>query len=311
MNFKMMIAGLLTYLPGVNHSMKGTGGTISARYCYSVWLRHLVMAEANGLNAFPKLVAELGPGDSLGIGLSALISGCNKYYAMDVVVHANNNNNLIVFDELVDLFKNRAPIPNEDEFPRVKPYLKSYAFPEHILTEERLQHALESSRLQRIRESICTSNAVDSLIRYKVPWDGENVIEHGTIDMVYSQAVLEHVNDLKKTYHSMSKWLNPLGFISHQIDLKSHGTSKDWNGHWKYSDLEWMLIKGKRPFLINRIPHSSHIELLQKEDFEIVCDQKIRSESNISQVNLSSKFKSISDSDLTTSGTFIQAVKIN
>jgi hypothetical protein len=42
----------------------GSQGT-EGRYCYSVWLRHLVSAAANGLNCSPKAVAELGPGDSL------------------------------------------------------------------------------------------------------------------------------------------------------------------------------------------------------------------------------------------------------
>ena len=31
------------------------------------------MAKANGLNPYPEVVAELGPGDSLGTGLAALI----------------------------------------------------------------------------------------------------------------------------------------------------------------------------------------------------------------------------------------------
>ena len=40
-------------MPGVNQLReKGTGGTNSARYCYSIWLRPLVMAKKNGLNPF-------------------------------------------------------------------------------------------------------------------------------------------------------------------------------------------------------------------------------------------------------------------
>jgi len=83
MKLKQLIFGMATFVPGIYQlRAKGTGGTDSARYCYSVWLRHLVMAKRNGLNPYPRIVAELGPGDSLGIGLAALISGCDKYFAL-------------------------------------------------------------------------------------------------------------------------------------------------------------------------------------------------------------------------------------
>ena len=39
------------------------------------------------------------------------------------------------------------------------------------------------------------------------------------MDFLYSQAVLEHVEDLDNTYKAMQKWLKPSGFISHTIDL--------------------------------------------------------------------------------------------
>lgn len=43
------------------------------------------MAYKNGLPVHPDTVAGLGPGDSLGFGLAALISGADKYFAFDVV----------------------------------------------------------------------------------------------------------------------------------------------------------------------------------------------------------------------------------
>ena len=82
--FISLIKGMGTYLPGITRFIQkksgATVGTSSARYCYSVWLRHLVIAYKNGFVEHPKVVAELGPGDSLGIGLSALISGADAYY---------------------------------------------------------------------------------------------------------------------------------------------------------------------------------------------------------------------------------------
>ena len=40
MNARSMLSGIATYLPGATR-VRATGGTDSARYCYSVWLRHL------------------------------------------------------------------------------------------------------------------------------------------------------------------------------------------------------------------------------------------------------------------------------
>ena len=90
---------------------------------------------------------------------------------------------------------------------------------------------------------------------------------------------------------------------------RCHGTASEWNGHWTYSDMTWKIIKGARAYLINREPHSAHITMLEKEDFKILCDKKVRSKSKISRKSLTRRFSDISDDDLTTSGAFIQAVK--
>ena len=310
MNYKQLIYGIATFVPGINqYHAKGTGGTGSARYCYSVWLRHLTTAKSNGLNPYPKIVAELGPGDSLGVGLAALISGCDKYFAFDVVEHANTERNLEIFDKLVALFKNRTAIPGNDEFPLLKPYLEKYDFPSDILDDNMLRHVLEKSRIEKIRDVIVAPQRNDSPIQYRVPWYDASVLEKGSVDMIYSQAVLEYVDDLRNTYKAMRSWLKPNGYISHQVDFKGHEIADEWNGCWAYSDFMWKFIKGKRPYFLNREPHSTHIAILKEEGFRVVCDKTIKSKSNLTKVTLAPRFQSLSDDDLTTSGAFIQAVK--
>jgi len=310
MKFRLLIAGLLTHIPIFKkHFVKEPGGSVSARYCYSVWLRHLVLADKNGLRTHPKTIAELGPGDSLGTGLAALISGVEEYYAFDIVEYANIQRNLEIFDELITLFKNKEDIPDEKEFPKVKPYLDNYTFPSHLFTDEHLKKALDNKRLDKIKNSVLNPNDETSIITYKVPWYNSDILKPESIDIIFSQAVLEHVDDLKYTYATMREWLKPNGFISHQIDFKSHGYANEWNGHWTYSDFLWKLIRGIRPYLINREPHSTHIEILKEVGFEIVCDQVIKSKSTITREKLARKFKNISDDDLIISGAFIQAKK--
>ena len=119
---------IISYIP---LKIIGTGGSNNARYCYSVWLRHLISLKSNCDDfVIPKVVGELGPGDSIGIGIAALISGADKYYALDVIKFANPKRNLKIFEDLVELFKKQADIPSEKEFPDLHPYLNSYEFPE-------------------------------------------------------------------------------------------------------------------------------------------------------------------------------------
>jgi len=306
---KQLIKGLATFIPGAYSifSRRRTGGTESARYCYSVWLRHLTMSGSNGLSTNPKIIAELGPGDSIGIGLAALISGAEKYYAFDIVNYANVQKNIEIYDELVSLFKNREDIPGEDEFPGVVPYLSSYTFPSHILNDDRLNAALDDHRLEVIRQSIKDVNTSGSMIQYKVPWYDSSIIEKGSIDMIFSQAVLEHIDELSFTYEKMYSWLKPNGFMSHSIDFKAHGSTNEWNAHWTYSDFTWSLIKGKRTYLINRLPHSQHIKLMNEAGFTVVCDVTNQLPSRINSRDLAPRFRNMQQDDLITSSAFIQS----
>ena len=64
MNTMKIIKGLATYVPGLMRIRReNSRGSVCSRYCYCVWLRHLVLAHRNGLEVPPAAVAELGPGD--------------------------------------------------------------------------------------------------------------------------------------------------------------------------------------------------------------------------------------------------------
>lgn len=303
---KAVLAGLATYLPGYDYA-RGTGGTDSARYCYSVWLRHLILANEAVGTGVPAVVAELGPGDSIGIGLAALLCGAEKYYALDVVPYTDLRSNLRIFDELVGLLERREPLPGDSEFPLLYPKLRSYEFPAQLLDVQHLRRALQPQRVAQIRSSLQHADATDSRIVYKAPWAEQSVIENDCVDMIYSQAVLEHVQELPVVYAAMSRWLKPDAVMSHQIDYQCHGKAKVWNGHWTYSDLVWKLIVGRRPYLLNRQPHSEHVALLRAAGFRIVTETRVHSESTLRSRDLASGFRGLSAQDLTTSGAFLVA----
>src|SRR5437870_3647895 len=246
---KALLVGLLTYLPGFRTiaRRRGGGGTASPRYCYSVWLRHLVMAAEAGLPTSLSTVAELGPGDSVGVGLAALLSGADRYWALDLVSYASPERNLAIFDGLVDLFNQRAPIPDEVEFAEIQPTLNVYHFPANTLTEERLTLALAPARQRRLRTAVRALGVEsgDGPLSYMVSWQDAASLRPSSVDALFSQAVLEHVDDLPATYRAMHAWLKPGGYMSHQIDFRSHGMTKVWNGHWALSDGLWKLMRGR------------------------------------------------------------------
>jgi len=257
-------------------------------------MRHLVMLYKNGLSTRPEIVAELGPGDSLGIGLCALLSGAEAYCALDVEKSAAPRKNRELLVELDALFRGKAGIPDAKEFPKVKPDLDSYAFPSHILTADRLltRRGDESGR-----------------IHYFAPWYDNTVVKEASVDLIICQAVLEHVQDLEHTYKSLYRWLKPGGVVSFLIDFTSHGMTKEWNGHWRYPDYAWRIIRGRRAYLINREPHSAHLRLLRDNGFTVVCDNTTVMGSGIKRSELAPRFKDMSDDDLATAIAFIQAVK--
>ena len=117
--------------------------------------------------------------------------------------------------------------------------------------------------------------------------------------MVYS--VLEHVDDLAGGYRARRLWIKPGGFLSHPIEFRCHNTARVWNGHWRYSDLIWRLIRGRRSY-------SAHLRLLEENGFSFVGGRTTKSDSHIAHAQLAPRFRHTTDQDLTTSSALIQAV---
>jgi SAM-dependent methyltransferase len=280
-----------------------------------VWLRHLVAAnQYAAITGVPESVAEIGPGDSIGSGLAALLSGVRRYSAVDAVRYASAAGNIAVFDQLVELFAARADIPDEAEFPLVSPKLSSYAFPRHLITDEVLRRSLAPTRISAIRDAIGTdqprqAGAEYVTLAYVAPWTRVDILPPSCFDMIYSQAVLEHVDQPEELYQAMYLWLKPGGCMSHDIDLSHHGIGPFWNSHWSYSDWAWRIIRGRRKWLLNRWPHSWHVDAVKNSGFTLIADIPSRTTSGISRSNLAERFRAISDDDLVTDESYVLAVK--
>jgi hypothetical protein len=313
MKVSPIFKGLATYVPGLYSYLqrRSVRHTVTAEYCYGVWLKHITLLSANGMNRLPADVAELGPGGSLGVGLAALLCGVERYRAFDIVRYTNVDWNLNVLDDLVELFRSRAPRPRRG-WPDYDAHLDSSLFPHWVLTEEVMEKALAPSRVDTIREAVrrMDTNSPDAMIRYVVPWYSAEVLEAESIDLLLSHAVLEHIDDLETTYAASADWIRPGGWMSHQIDFRCHGLTEEWNGQWKYSPHAWRLIRGRRPYLINRQPFGAHLSLAGRRGFVVRCALRSPRLDGISRSQLAAAFADLPDEDLVCSGGFFVAQRL-
>ena len=295
-----ILKGTLTWLPGLNAwrmRRAATGGSDSTRYCYSVWLRHLLTLSPHGFRARGSQVGELGPGDSIGIGLAALLSGADRYIGLDIVPFSAQVNLEKICEELAHLYSTRESIPNNDEFPHIRPKLSSYEFPAHLIDNTDC-----TTRANRIREKLKTGLIGSESIGYQAPWTSPKDVAVGSLDLIFSQAVLEHVDDLEETYKAMFAWLRPGGYASHVIDFSAHHLSPFWNGHWAYSDSQWKSVRGRREYLLNREPLSTHLTFAKNTGFTILAMDVLRGDKGLETRRLSPRFQRLDSSDIETRG---------
>ena len=311
MRLAPVVKGLLTFVPGLHGLMpsKRTGRTDSARYSYGLWLKHITLLHVHGLRQVPETMAELGPGEAIGLGLCALLSGAHRYIGLDVVAHSNIERNRRVLQDLIPLFQQRAPRPDKG-WPDFDAHLDGNLFPSGILREDRLEQALQPDRLASIRAAIeGQPNPHGITAEYKAPWSDPAVVIEDSIELVMSHSVLEHVVDLAGTYRTLYRWLKPGGWMSHQIDLRCHGLSKRWNGFRTCSDRVWNMAVGGRPYMINRQPVSVHLRLIQEAGFDLVAQQKFLRTDGIRREELALRWKDITEEDLNCSGVYVIARK--
>jgi SAM-dependent methyltransferase len=308
MNLKVLevvVKGIATYIPGYQRLLDRfgyscPGGTITAEYCYSVWLRHLELLQRHGLSSEPAVVAEIGPGNSLGVGLCALLTGARTYYAIDIETYANTERNLQIFAEIIRFFQKKSPDP-----------LSESGFPSHILTEQRLARTLEPQRVNLIKQCILQMNqpVQGFYLGYAAPGNSSPTVRENSVDFILSHAVMEHVDDPEAVYRILYRWLKPGGCMSHMIDYRSHNLARQWNGHWAYSEALWKLMRSKRPYFINRQPHSAQAAAMERCGFRIMGEEKTRETPGIRREQLAPPFHDLSDEDLTTATGFFVAVK--
>jgi hypothetical protein len=247
---------------------------VSAEFSYSQFLRHFILRSRVRAPRIGETIAELGPGSSLGFGFAALISGASQYRAIDVANHFDPLTNLRVFDQMVELFRRSAMIPHDGEYVRLFPYLDDHAFPSSILSRGWMTKALAHDRIAAIRRDLAEGGR--KYVKFDIFQDDGDGFEK--VDWIASHSVLEHVDKLESVYGIMRDTLSDDGVMTHLIDFSSHGLTDAWNGHWAIKKPAWTLLRGRRTYLINRAPLSTHLDLLNDYGFsaaEIMLHRRV------------------------------------
>jgi SAM-dependent methyltransferase len=303
---RQLARGIQSCLPGGSRAWRNTGGTDTAPYCYEVFLKHLTLCHEAGMRSIPSSVAEIGPGDSIGIGLAALIAGADRYSGLDVVPYSLSDRNHRIFRDLVAFFRDRKPNA-ACGWPRYDHLLDARLFPSAALPDGALRRSLAAERLEAISAAL-GGRAERVRIEYRCPWSSAAAIEPGSVDWLWSHSVLEHVDDLEAAYAAMHRWLRPGGFTSHQIDLRSHELLPEWNGHWGVPGWQWRVMRGRRLYLINRQPFSAHARLVRRF-FDVRTELTREDPGGIGEARFRPPFDRLDPRERRTSGYFVVAVK--
>lgn len=238
--------------------------------CVDDYLQRVGVHKRNAEQFFSgKVLLEYGPGDLPGVALWLIALGAEKVICADrfPLVRPSAFSTQVVISLLQRL--------NETQRARAEAALVDPQHPQQGFRSERIQYVIQPSGLSHLR-NVC--------------------------DMVFSRAVLEHVDDLDATFADMDAALKPGGIAIHLVDLKSHGLHRSN----PLDFLTWPTALWNFMYSQKGVPNRWRIDRyravlartsLQVEQLEPVARYK---QENITQVrpHLAPQFQQVSDEDL-------------
>lgn len=204
-------------------------------YAWRVVTEHVARAGWENLDG--RVVLELGPGDSLATAVIARALGARETWLVDAGAFART-----------DL----APYISLAAFLRAK----GLSVPP-VETFGNIGQLLDACGARYETNGLAALSAVPS----------------GHVDLVFSQAVLEHVRlrEFAPLLKEMRRILGPGGVASHQVDLKDHlATSLN---HLRFTERTWESeFMARSGFYTNRLRRQAIVELFEAEGFRIRVD---------------------------------------
>ena len=263
-----------------------TGGTSDPAYCYALFLRTFNYYYMYNKN-IPKQVLEVGCGDSNIVALLWLLIGSEKVYSVDAYEYLKKKNFYNIFDLASDLLINKS-FSKLDINPKL-----------NIDVYEKLWNVIESKdtlikRKKIILEDIKRYQNLNhsNLFSYNPNYTTTTKFDK-KFNLIFSQAVFEHVKDPKAVLSFLHKNLDNNGIIYTSVDFKSHGVSTIFNGHYLLTEDQYVTLSSPYVFrYINRLP-PSYFNIFLKENFQIIDEQKTFSKNfiKLSKTNVSNLTK--------------------
>lgn len=239
------------------------GDMVQPAYAYNLFKRHYDRVDfCRKDKGFVFL--ELGPGDSLFSALIAYAFGASASYLIDVGHFGWDG-------------------------------FGSYRNMMHYLFEQGLTTPSVTG-ISTIPELLKACNA-----RYDIEGlDSLKAIPDGTVDFIWSQAVLEHIrrHEFLDTMCELRRILRPDGVCSHQIDLRDHlgGSLNNLRFSREIWESDFMAHSG---FYTNRIRYKEMMDIFNNAGFEVNVVQINRwAKPPIHRKSLSKEFQNLSEDEL-------------
>jgi len=97
----------------------------------------------------------------------------------------------------------------------------------------------------------------------------EDRIPAGSVDLICSFAVLEHLKDLGRAFSAMTRLLRPGGWMIHKVDLRDHSDFDRPLDFLRYPEWLWRLWRWNLSYM-NRVRWSACPPLLAANGFKLV-----------------------------------------
>lgn len=218
-----------------------------------------------------KTVLEIGPGNSLCMGLFFLSMGAKKVYIVDRFKH--------LFWDKKDILFHRTFVSE----------IVSKDFP--------FQGVIEKAMTMEDRGITLNPN----LIEYRIGDVARLPLENSCVDFAFSNAVLEHVHQPEQVINELARVTRPGGWGSHEIDLRDHFFKATPLRLLGYSDALWNLMTSYRPGYANRLRFSDYIKLFEKHSFNVIkltYTRELENDQLPKDLKLNRKFRNYSPEEL-------------
>lgn len=216
-----------------------------------------------------KHLIEYGPGDFPGVAILMYAWGAEKIHCVDrFPMMVFSEKNIAALRRLLDA------LPPEQKL-RASHCFASIGSPESGLRQDCIEYIVNGKGLSGLRNAA---------------------------DLIYSRAVLEHVNDLQASINDMKAALRVGGTMVHKIDLKSHGLHKTNRLDFlTWSNIAWRLMYSAKG-VPNRLRVDRYRKALDQAGFKLETIEPVETalQSEIEEVrpHLAKDFRELSDEDL-------------